>query len=93
MNQRAIRFVHFGGTDDDDLMSSIAWFTLPLNRAQVVVSMGTLLLAGDGEGLLAVVVFEDRSKEATDRFSVLFDRLRVKKPAWRKSRFHIDSSI
>lgn len=85
--------------DEEDLISSMAWFTLPLNRAQVVVSIGVLLLlvllgvgkgsagrAGPGGGL-------GRELDTlSELFSLLLERLRLKKLVCKKSRFHIDSS-
>lgn len=85
--------------DEEDLISSMAWFTLPLNRAQVVVSIGTLLLlvllgvdegsagsTGPGAGL-------GRELDTlSELFSLLLERFRLKKLACKKSRFHIESS-
>lgn len=88
--------------EDDDLMSSIAWFTLPLNRAQVVVSNGATLMLASGASVaaaavtIAVGVDEESTRAALDTlnelFSLLFERLRLKKPVCKKSRFHIESS-
>ena len=63
-------------------MSTMAWFTLPLNRAQVVLSKVAALLGLSTEPTLLARLF-----------SMLLDRLRLKKlPACSRSRFHVDDS-
>lgn len=75
-------------------MSSIAWFTFPLNRAQVVVSMGTLLLLPPaGPVVTGPLVSREATLETlSELFSMLLDRLREKKLACKKSLFHFGSS-